>query len=294
MRAIKNLFLISMYIPAWGKQGSKMFIGQSRLSEDRIARHLDIFEALVRNYSPGYGPMRAGLCDVRRGLFSQFKYADAGDDKVAWAISYLEHLQNHAGLGNIKIQYTPLAPSAYERECDNDLSRQMSGQDRFWSDILGFPIVYFNPERIVERGYLSSLAAHNFSEILLACKKVQRDIDGFDDEEKVRAMSSFLGLGLATLKPANRKAKPEAEIPDKAYVTALTDATFLSALFLAIKGYNAERMTQIYSGRIDAPVMVQMRRSFDRLEAYKSRTTHLRDLIICAQNNDRQDRNLRA
>ena len=271
-----------------------MFIGQSRLSEAGIARHLAIFESLVRNFSPGYGPLRAGLCDVKRGLNSEFRYADAGEQKLPWAISYLEHLQNHAGLEKVKIQYLPLAPGSHDRENDNEPERQLPEQDRFWSDILGLPVIYFDPERIVERGYLSSLAARNFSEILLASKKAQADKNNFDDEEKLRAMSSFLGLGLATLKPTDRKAKPETEIPDKAYESSLTDVTFMSALFLAVKGYNAERMTQIYSGRLDAPVMAHMRRSFDLLEAHKSRITHLRDLIICAQNSNKQDTSLRA
>lgn len=223
--------------------------------DSQMHRHLQGFTTLARTFSPEYGPLRSN-------------FWTQNDPDIRDAIDSFERLKIGCGLAARPMEAVIREKSLPKRDSDKEL-HQMSGVlGRYYTTQFGYPVVYLDPARLNEAGYVNHRSASMLAQQLLIGH--EPDLKPMSDwQQSLILTASFLGMGLIFASDGALPPMPEQ-----------TDPILASALFLAIKGHDASRIALHYKGELDTAMLDNLTLAVEITAQYQDQINTIRSLAM--------------
>lgn len=269
-----------------------MILGRNIVSREDAVWGLERFGWLIENFCPKYGPLRASLTCIKDGELSLDHYS-AQTNALDWAMACFETIRYQAGMQHWPISFVARDKSLPKRANDSELpelSGHSGNEDRYYTDELGRPIIYFEPKRIEEPGYITHRAAAMLSGILHRSVEKPADIRKDSNARITAVTAAFLGLGLPIAsRGRNKNVIPfngEPKVLDASCRRPGAESIFACAIFLSVKGCDGARAKRLYTTLIDDDIMSDLQDAFAQLRHYKNDISRLRNLAMTTEQKD--------
>lgn len=228
----------------------------SETLDSQMQLHLRGFEYLAQAFSPDYGPLRAHFwTPISTPLNSD-------------PIEVFETLKTGCGLGRRPMEAVLRKKSLPKRASDKELYQLGDTLGRYYITEFGYPVVYFDPARVEEHGYIHHRSATMLSQQLLIGHKL--DTEFMEDwQQSLILTAGFLGMGLIF---ASEGAMPP--MPEQ------IDPILTSALFLAIKGHDSKRVALHYQDALEEQMFKSLIAAVDMTCEFQSEIDAIRKLAM--------------
>ncbi len=263
-----------------------MILGKNLVSKYDANWTLERFAWLIKNFSPTYGPLRASLCCIEGGMMEVEHYPIAAYPE-AWAKACFESIKYRAGMGRWPIEFVGLEKDRPRRASDKELpafGQRQPSLERYYTDAYGRPVIYYEPSRITEPGYITARAARSLAALIHLSASAPEQLQQDNPETINTVTAAFLGLGLPlAYSEEARKSREEGVVIDAFHRIPGAHAIFASAVFLSLKGCDGARAERLYSGLIDDLDLERLQEAFAQLRHFNNDITRLRAQIMGAE-----------
>lgn len=226
-----------------------MFNYNSRISRQDRVWERDCFNDLVTQFGDDFGPRHSDILIPENGFLSAFPQRNTFQNDNEYVQAFMLDLQNR-----LKMQRYPIQTAGLERhqpKLNEHRELQMPGHcdadERYYTDIYGQPVAYYEPSRLGEPLYLLCRISQVLTDIVHMAASAPSNVLPKTYQERSELIASFLGLGpvFALTKPYRNKV--QCEKSGKSGTGVFLRGTLL---FLHHKGCSAETITTDYAQRL--------------------------------------------
>ena len=217
--------------------GTKVNIQNTTVKHEYVfARTADSFGNLIRQFGDMCGPLQGSLHIPVDGSLTNLPVRDNFQTDQDWVSAYTQSLQDMVGMSRFPVKVFGLERDQPKMDGHRELtlSRNPDAKERYYTNMYGHPVAYYEPSRLSEPYYLLRRMTDVLSDILHFGSKPDEDIANSSYEDRSDLIAGFLGLGLVRI-----KRNDASEIRDAALMRS-------TLLFLRAKKYTVEQIETIY------------------------------------------------